>query len=81
MGPLVGRSDQELERLLPDAHKAAAELVAEGKQISAAGLSKKLKIRREDAVRLRDLVVGERKLHAVAAAQESKRPSVSARVS
>lgn len=80
MGPLVGRSDQELERLLPDAHRVAAELVAEGKQISAAGLSKKLRVRREDAVKLRDLVVGERKLHAVAADQ-SKRPSVSARVS
>jgi hypothetical protein len=79
-GPLVGRSDQELEELLPDAHAAAAELVAEGKQISAAGLSRKLRIRREDALRLRNLVVGERKLHAVAAEQK-KRPSVSARVS
>jgi hypothetical protein len=64
---------------LPDAHRAAAELVAEGKQISAAGLSKKLQVRREDAMRLRDRVVGERKLHAVGA--DAARPSVSARVS
>lgn len=78
--PLVGRSDEELEGLLPDAHRAAAELVAEGKQISAAGLSKKLQIRREDAMWLRDRVVGERKLHAVSAAG-APRPAVSARVS
>lgn len=76
----VGRSDEELERLLPDAHRAAAELVAEGKPLSAAGLSRKLRVRREDAVKLRDRVVGERRLHAVAAA-ENKRPGVSARVS
>ncbi|MEV5787585.1 hypothetical protein [Streptomyces sp. NPDC052287] len=58
-----GRTDEELRELLPDALVAAAELVAEGAQISAAGLAKKLTIRREDAKRLRDLVIAERKLH------------------
>jgi Membrane protein involved in colicin uptake len=58
-----GRTDEELEALLPDALVAAAELVAEGAQISAAGLAKKLTIRREDAKKLRDLVIAERKLH------------------
>ncbi|MFI1294344.1 hypothetical protein ACH4VM_39250 [Streptomyces sp. NPDC020792] len=58
-----GRSDEELEALLPDALAAAAELVAEGAQISAAGLAKKLTIRREDAKKLRDRVIAERKLH------------------
>ncbi|MGW0955376.1 DUF2637 domain-containing protein [Streptomyces sp. NPDC002545] len=57
-----GRSDEELKALLPDGLKAAAELVAEGNQISAAALSKRLGIRRDDARRLRDLVVAERKL-------------------
>nr|WP_011265220.1 DUF2637 domain-containing protein [Streptomyces sp. F11]AAX51325.1 unknown [Streptomyces sp. F11] len=60
-----GRSDEELEALLPDGLKAAAELVAEGNQISAAGLSKKLGIRRDDARRLRDRVVAERKLRLI----------------
>lgn len=78
--PLAGRSDQELEELLPDAHKAANDLVAEGKTISAAGLAKKLQIRREDAMKLRDRVVGERKLRAVGADQ-GKPPVVSARIS
>jgi hypothetical protein len=59
----AGRSDEELEALLPDALVAAAELVAEGKQISAAQLSRRLQIRREDAMRLRDRVIAERKLH------------------
>ncbi|MFE5482386.1 hypothetical protein [Streptomyces sp. NPDC056527] len=59
----AGRSDDELKELLPDALAAAAELVAEGKQISAAGLAKKLQIRREDALRLRDLVIEQRHLH------------------
>ncbi|MFD5234877.1 hypothetical protein ACFWJ5_41650 [Streptomyces qaidamensis] len=59
----AGRSDEELEELLPDALAAAADLVAEGKQISASGLAKKLQIRREDAMRLRDRVIAERKLH------------------
>jgi hypothetical protein len=62
-GTPSGRSDEELEALLPDALAAAAELVAEGAQISAAGLAKKLTIRREDAKRLRDRVIAERKLH------------------
>ncbi|MFE6691934.1 DUF2637 domain-containing protein [Streptomyces sp. NPDC057743] len=57
-----GRSDEELKALLPDGLKAAAELVAEGNQISAAALSKRIGIRRDDARRLRDLVVAERKL-------------------
>ncbi|MET8566098.1 DUF2637 domain-containing protein [Streptomyces flaveolus] len=60
-----GRSDEELEALLPDALKVAAELVAEGNQISAAALSKRLGIRRDDARRLRDRVVAERKLRLI----------------
>lgn len=79
-GALVRRSDQELDALLPDAHRAAAELVAEGRSISAAGLAKKLRVRREDGMRLRDLVVGERKLHAVAASDGTARKSVTAHI-
>ncbi|MFI1667681.1 hypothetical protein ACH41A_35030, partial [Streptomyces wuyuanensis] len=60
-----GRSEAELEQLLPDAHQAAEELVAEGKQISAAQLASRLQIRREDAVFLRDRVIAERKLRLV----------------
>ncbi len=60
-----GRSDEELKALVPDGLKAAAELVAEGNQISAAALSKRLGIRRDDARRLRDLVVAERKLRLI----------------
>ncbi|RZD77143.1 DUF2637 domain-containing protein [Streptomyces albidoflavus] len=60
-----GRSDEELKTLLPEGLKAAADLVAEGGQISAAALSKRLGIRRDDARRLRDLVVAERKLKLV----------------
>ncbi|MFD5428513.1 DUF2637 domain-containing protein [Streptomyces sp. NPDC127084] len=60
-----GRSDEELEALLPDGLKTAAELVAEGNQISAAALSKRMGIRRDDARRLRDLVVAERKLRLI----------------
>ncbi|MDQ0689025.1 hypothetical protein QFZ56_008071 [Streptomyces achromogenes] len=60
-----GRSDEELEALLPDGLKVAAELVAEGNQISAAALSKRLGIRRDDARRLRDRVVAERKLRLI----------------
>ncbi|MGV9578093.1 DUF2637 domain-containing protein [Streptomyces sp. NPDC003509] len=62
--PVAGRSEEELDQMLPDALAAAAELVAEGKQISATGLAKKLQIRREDALRLRDRVIEERKLRA-----------------
>nr|WP_011815243.1 hypothetical protein [Streptomyces viridosporus]CAA56757.1 spdB2 [Streptomyces viridosporus] len=62
--PVAGRSDEELEQLLPDALAAAAQLVAEGKQISATGLAKKLQIRREDALRLRDRVIEERTIRA-----------------
>lgn len=58
-----GRSDEELNALLPDALTAAADLVAEGKQISATGLAKKLQIRREDALKLRDRVIEQRRLH------------------
>ncbi|MFG3038108.1 hypothetical protein ACGFYZ_14480 [Streptomyces sp. NPDC048330] len=61
--PARGRSDEELDSLLPDALSAAADLVAEGKQISATGLAKKLKIRREDALKLRDRVIEQRRLH------------------
>ncbi|TJZ41196.1 DUF2637 domain-containing protein [Streptomyces piniterrae] len=60
-----GRSDEELEQLLPEAHRVAVDLVAEGKQISAAALAKHLKIRREDGMKLRDRVVAERKLKLV----------------
>ncbi|MER7050500.1 DUF2637 domain-containing protein [Streptomyces jumonjinensis] len=60
-----GRSDEELEALLPKALKVAAELVAEGNQISAAALAKRVGIRRDDARRLRDRVVAERKLKLV----------------
>ncbi|GAA4772959.1 hypothetical protein GCM10023329_20850 [Streptomyces sanyensis] len=61
--PARGRSAEELNELLPDALSAAAELVAEGKQISASGLAKKLQIRREDALKLRDRVIEQRRLH------------------
>lgn len=60
----AGRSEEELTEMVPDALAAAAELVAEGAQISAAGLSKKLQIRREDAKWLRERVIEHRKLHA-----------------
>lgn len=60
-----GRTDEELEQLLPEAHRAAAELVAEGRQISAASLAKHLKIRREDGMKLRDRVIAERKLRLI----------------
>ncbi|MFE5628051.1 hypothetical protein [Streptomyces sp. NPDC056543] len=59
----AGRSADELDALLPDALAAAAELVAEGRQISATGLAKKLQIRREDALKLRDRVIEQRRLH------------------
>ncbi|MYS07437.1 hypothetical protein GTW71_13565 [Streptomyces sp. SID6041] len=58
-----GKSPAELEALLPDALTAAAELVAEGRQISAHGLAKKLQIRRVDAALLRDRVIEQRRLH------------------
>lgn len=77
--PHTGRSGEELEALMPEAHRVAAELVAEGRQLSTAQFQKRLAIRREDAAKVRDRVVGERKLHAVAA--DAPRPSVSARVS
>ncbi|MYW65594.1 DUF2637 domain-containing protein [Streptomyces sp. SID8379] len=60
-----GRSDEELKALLPQGLRAAAELVAEGNPISAAGLSKRVGIRRDDARRLRDMVIAERKLKLV----------------
>lgn len=76
------RSDEELALMLPEALRVSAELVAEGKQISAAQLAKRLQIRREDAVRLRDLVVAQRKdqYRTAAAADGTARASVSARV-
>ncbi|MGY4930333.1 DUF2637 domain-containing protein [Streptomyces sp. 900116325] len=76
------RSDAELELILPDALAAAAELVAEGKQISAAQLSKRMQIRREDAVRLRDMVVADRKdqYRTAAASDGTARKSITARI-
>ncbi|MZE53135.1 hypothetical protein GTY86_18000, partial [Streptomyces sp. SID5770] len=58
-----GKSEEELEALLPDALAAAAELVTEGRQISAHGLAKKLQIRRVDAAVLRNRVIEQRRLH------------------
>ncbi|MFC8015421.1 hypothetical protein [Streptomyces cinereoruber] len=58
-----GKTPEELEALLPDALAAAAELVAEGRQISAHGLAKKLQIRRVDAALLRNRVIEQRRLH------------------
>ncbi|MFF0426976.1 hypothetical protein ACFYUJ_21495 [Streptomyces sp. NPDC004520] len=58
-----GKSEEELAALLPDALAAAAELVAEGRQISAHGLAKKLQIRRVDAAVLRNRVIEQRRLH------------------
>lgn len=43
------------------ARTAASELVAEGRSISATALAKRLKVRREDAMKLRDAVIEERK--------------------
>ncbi|MGW7268268.1 DUF2637 domain-containing protein [Streptomyces sp. NPDC054842] len=60
-----GRTEQELEALLPQAHKVAVDLVAEGKQISATALAKRMKVRREDGMWLRDRVVAERKLRLI----------------
>ncbi|ASR00818.1 DUF2637 domain-containing protein [Streptomyces sp. 11-1-2] len=60
-----GRSDEELEHLLPDAHAIAVDLVAEGKTISATALAKRMKVRREDGMWLRDRVVAERKLRLI----------------
>jgi hypothetical protein len=62
----VQAPDRDLERLMPKARIAAAELVAEGLQISATSLAKRLQIRRQDAIRLRDMVVAERKEQATA---------------
>ncbi|MFF1843070.1 hypothetical protein ACFVW9_15155 [Streptomyces sp. NPDC058217] len=80
--PVAKRSDAELELILPDALAAAAELVAEGKQISAAQLSKRLQIRREDAMRLRDMVVTDRKdqYRTAAASDGTARKSITARI-
>lgn len=60
-----GRSEQELEQRLPEAHAIAVDLVAEGKTISATALAKRMKIRREDGMWLRDQVVAERKLRLI----------------
>ncbi|MET9484752.1 hypothetical protein [Streptomyces sp. NPDC006638] len=59
------RSDEELETLLPEAHRVAVDLVAEGKQISATSLAKRMKIRREDGMWLRDRVIAERKIRLI----------------
>lgn len=78
----AGRSDEELDAMLPEALRVAAELVAEGKPISAAALSKRLQIRREDAMRLRDMVTTARKdqYRTAAASDGTSRQSVSARI-
>ncbi|MFJ7497846.1 DUF2637 domain-containing protein [Streptomyces sp. NPDC097727] len=55
-------TDTSWERHLDRAREAAADLVAEGKTISATSLAKVLKIRREDAMKLRDRIVAERRL-------------------
>lgn len=68
----AGRSDEELAALFPEALKVAAELVAEGKQASTPGLAKRLNIRREDAQKLRDMVV--------AASDGTARKSITARI-
>jgi hypothetical protein len=60
------QAERDLERLMPKARIAAAELVAASKQISATSLAKMLQIRRQDAIRLRDLVIAERKAEATA---------------
>ncbi|MGP9023174.1 DUF2637 domain-containing protein (plasmid) [Streptomyces sp. BR1] len=60
-----GRTEQELETLLPQAHTVANDLVAEGNPISAAAFAKRMKIRREDGMWLRDRVVAERKLRLI----------------
>lgn len=66
------RSEGELAALFPEALRVAAELVAEGKQVSTPGIAKRLQIRREDAQRLRDMVV--------AASDGATRKGVSARI-
>lgn len=60
--PSEGDADRGWERHLDRAREAAADLVAEGKTISATSLAKVLKIRREDAMKLRDRIVAERRL-------------------
>ncbi|MDV9195528.1 DUF2637 domain-containing protein [Streptomyces sp. Wh19] len=55
-------ADTSWERHLDRARDAATDLVAEGKTISATSLAKILKIRREDAMKLRDRIVAERRL-------------------
>jgi hypothetical protein len=49
------------EQHLDRARTVATELVAEGRTISATALAKRLAIRREDAMKLRDAVIAERK--------------------
>lgn len=66
-----GRSEEELKALLPTAHTAASELVAEGRRISAAALARRLQVRREDGMWLRDRVIEERKLRVVDGGDET----------
>jgi hypothetical protein len=66
-----GRSEEELKALLPKAHEIATDLVAEGKPISAASLAKRLQVRREDGMWLRDHVVEERKLRVVEGGEQA----------
>lgn len=60
------RPERDLNQLMPKARIVAGELVAESKQISATALAKRLRIRRDDAVKLRDMVIAERKEAATA---------------
>ncbi|MFL4497477.1 DUF2637 domain-containing protein [Streptomyces sp. VTCC 41912] len=53
--------DGDWERHLDRAREVAVDLLAEGKTISATSLAKRLKVRREDAMKLRDVIVAERK--------------------
>ncbi len=76
-----GPTEQGWEQHLARARVAANELVAEGRSISATALAKHLKVRREDAMKLRDAVVAERKgdsrpLHLVT--DDSDAPSTAA---
>lgn len=52
--------DRSWERHLPRAREVAVELVAAGKTISATALAKRLRIRRKDAIKVRDAIVAER---------------------
>lgn len=56
-----GDAERGWAQHLDRARAASTELVAEGRAISATALAKRLKVRREDAMKLRDAVIAERK--------------------